>query len=386
MYVTKIKINMADDAGSKEKLDGGIYPDALTDNAPPILPPDGGAQNARDVLLKMAALFKPTVESMRKQLAGSLYSHLQEDVRMLGEDGINFDHYLLVLGNEKIGKNKRLLDRRFVHVSQPGEPYFLGDDFHAGSIAYALLRSKVDPSKKVAIPGGKSMPIGELIFYPLQHVEEKGYKITNHDVEWLVLLAVESLKRGRPTKLKFHNGKEIKLEDLLEVCRDEFDYVYHRERFTAQQIKEKFHNRDVGNCGGLHALHALFAYAVLKNDNSKINEYCDFIFSKIQDMKKTPEKISDEDDEKISEKIDFIAHLLTPLTELPRSYTLSTDRKALIKWAVDELMGEVGRYDRAFAWKRGREKQQNKPISSPSIGPLSHALDVLKYIPAEWCK
>lgn len=316
-------------------------------------------------LREMTETTKPTIEAVRKQLTQILLERLQTDWEAYEKEDkpFAFDHYILALGDPLVGENKHLLDKRFIHRFEKG-PLFFGDNYHVGNISYALLRAQVDAKKRVSVPGQKTMTIEQLIFYPLEHIEEES--LGNYETEWLVLLAVESLKRGRKTQIKLHNGSEKKLEDLVQICRYEFHQTVNPNSLNDEEKKQTTNYRGT-TCKGLHALHAIVAYAVLQNDNAQINTYCDIIFSIIEHLKKVKAgrpRVTDGP----RNSIDYIAHLLTPLTELPVNYPLNADQKALMKWAVDELIKQI-------------ESFADVPVIE-----LSHALDVLKHIPDEWVR
>lgn len=336
--------------------------------------PDAGVQNDSGLvqreLHKLADIERvQDIEKAAKKGRELLMKKLKDDVKK-NRVTDNFDHYLLGLGDLAIGKRK-LSD--FPFVQKYNQTLLFGDAFHEGDTSYSLLRAGVDPAKKIRIKKiTKPMTVEELIFYPLEHIQ---YWEFEHGEEWLLLLAVESLKRGRKTRLyDINNNQEIPIETLVESCEEEFEYGANPEAYK-KRLAEKHEpfsgSSEFGTCNGLHALDALMAYSLFQKDNAKVREYTDYVFQKIKSLLEKAKKNPDRSGW-LEEDMDYLSHLLTVLCQLPKDFHFSNEQREHIKVAMHQMAKDILTYSSS-----GKETD---------VGGLSHAIDVMNHMPEAWWK
>lgn len=336
--------------------------------------PDAGVQKDSGIvqrgLDKLADVERvQDIEKAAKEARELLMKKLKDDVKK-NRVTDNFDHYLLALGDVTIGKRK-LSD--FPFVQKYNQTLLFGDAFHEGDTSYSLLRAGVDPAKKIHIKKiAKPMTVEELIFYPLEHIQ---YWKNFHAEEWLLLLAVESLKRGRKTRLyDINHNQEIPIETLVKSSEEEFEYGSNPEAYRKKMAErhEPFsESPEFGTCNGLHALDALMAYSLFQKDNAKVREYTDYVFQKIKSLLEKAKKNPDRSGW-LEEDMDSLAHLLTVLCELPEDFHFSNDQREQIKIAMHQLAKDILTYSRSS--------------KETDVGALSHALDVMNHMPEAWWK
>ncbi|MDO8493980.1 MAG: hypothetical protein Q7S68_01410 [Deltaproteobacteria bacterium] len=304
-----------------------------------------------------------------------LTDRLQKDVaKQPTDEGINFDHYFLALGDPVIGNSsarqpKRLSDLRFVTRQRDGT-FFWQDWFHQGATSYSLLLTGVDPKKRVDIGRGKKASIEQLIRSPLQKIEFP----KDHDVEWVALTAIRLKQQGIEVALKTDQGATVTLEELMRTNREEFDFKHHPEK---EEEYEKEGNNwlfrsdsaEKGSCDSLHALHALLAYAILQKDSNGVQEYVDFTFQYLEKKLTVPQSETISTQEFLEDRIRNISHALTVLIELPADHPLTPEQQETLKNSLHQL---------------AKDSTLAIGYDDFAIGSLAHAQDVFNRIPETW--
>src|SRR6185295_13253923 len=227
----------------------------------------------------LEANMTPNQKIERARIHFECYLKCQLNNEMKDEDGkyVDIDHYLLGLRDQ--------IDFRLFDTTKydGGKRLSFGmfQQRHEASIAYALVRSELSPDRKIDIGGGQTMTVLEFAQYHLQHIRNSDH----YDSEWIALLTLSLAleNKGNIPKLKGKNGKTWSLEEIMATNQAEFNYVYHKDPNSSDEIEVDTPDKP-GNCEGLHALHALVLYDLLKNDISSLQEHAGFIFNRIENI------------------------------------------------------------------------------------------------------